>query len=135
MKIAILTLGTRGDVQPYIALGLGLSRAGHAVTLGTSADFEAMITGHGLGFAPFEFSVRKLVDDPDGRAAFESKRAALRLYRKVAPQMPRLLDDAWKAAQGAQAVLYHPKILNGLDRSLASRFGEHRPEPGGRSPS
>jgi UDP:flavonoid glycosyltransferase YjiC (YdhE family) len=32
MKIAIQTLGTRGDVQPYIALGLGLQKAGYTVT-------------------------------------------------------------------------------------------------------
>ena len=29
MRITILTVGTRGDVQPYIALGLGLQAAGH----------------------------------------------------------------------------------------------------------
>jgi sterol 3beta-glucosyltransferase len=115
MKIAILTLGTRGDVQPYIALALGLHQAGYAVTLGTSKDFESMVTAHGIRFAPFQFSIREILEDPDSRAAFESKRAAIHMYRKVAPLMPRLLDDAWATAQGAQAVLYHPKILNGLD--------------------
>ena len=30
MNINILTIGTRGDVQPYIALGLGLKVKGHA---------------------------------------------------------------------------------------------------------
>jgi sterol 3beta-glucosyltransferase len=115
MKIVILTLGTRGDVQPYIALGLGLQAAGYAVTLGTSRDFKSVVTEWGLGFAPFEFSVRETLSSPDARAAFESKRAAVRLYRKVSPQMPRLLDDAWAAAQGSDAVVYHPKIINGLD--------------------
>ncbi|HOW66971.1 MAG TPA: glycosyltransferase [Candidatus Paceibacterota bacterium] len=115
MRITILTLGTRGDVQPYIALGLGLKQAGYSVTLGTSKDFGTMIESRGLAFAPFEFSVREILEDPDGRAAFQSKRAAIRLYRKVAPKMPRLLDDIWKTAQGAQAILYHPKIVNSYD--------------------
>ncbi len=33
MKIVIPTIGTRGDVQPFIALAQGLGRAGHTVTL------------------------------------------------------------------------------------------------------
>ncbi|MEN6522911.1 MAG: glycosyltransferase, partial [Anaerolineaceae bacterium] len=30
MRIIIPTIGTRGDVQPYIALAIGLKRAGHS---------------------------------------------------------------------------------------------------------
>jgi len=34
MKVALLTLGTRGDVQPFIALGKALKACGHNVVLG-----------------------------------------------------------------------------------------------------
>jgi sterol 3beta-glucosyltransferase len=115
MKITILTLGTRGDVQPYLALGLGLQGAGHAVTLGTSRDFAEEISARRLPLAPFDFSIREVLEDPDSRAAFVSKRAAIRMYRKVAPMMPRLLEDAWTAAQGSDLLLFHPKILNAID--------------------
>jgi len=37
MNVAILTLGSRGDVQPYVALGRGLAAAGHEVTVATHA--------------------------------------------------------------------------------------------------
>ena len=33
MRVTITTSGSRGDVQPYVALGVGLARAGHEVTL------------------------------------------------------------------------------------------------------
>ena len=33
MRVTILALGTRGDVQPAIALAFGLKRAGHSVLL------------------------------------------------------------------------------------------------------
>lgn len=33
MRITTLTYGSRGDVQPYIAVGRGLQRAGHQVRL------------------------------------------------------------------------------------------------------
>jgi len=43
MKISILTFGTRGDVQPYIALGLGLKAAGHSVTIATLKEFGPLV--------------------------------------------------------------------------------------------
>lgn len=115
MRITLLTLGTRGDVQPYMALGLGLKHTGHTVTLGTSSDFQDVVEGCGLIFAPFRLSIRQLLQEPDTRGAFVSKRAAFRLARKARPMMPFLLEDAWSASQGAAAIVFHPKILNGLD--------------------
>jgi sterol 3beta-glucosyltransferase len=52
MQITILTYGSRGDVQPYVALGLGLQRAGHRVRLAAPEGFEGFVTGYGLDFAP-----------------------------------------------------------------------------------
>ncbi|MEO8420957.1 MAG: glycosyltransferase, partial [Hyphomicrobium sp.] len=42
MRIAIDTLGTRGDVQPYIALALGLAAKGHAVQLAAPEQFAVL---------------------------------------------------------------------------------------------
>ncbi len=43
MRLTILTVGSCGDVQLYIALGLGLQAAGHPVKLATFAIFEEFI--------------------------------------------------------------------------------------------
>ena len=43
MKICILTFGTRGDVQPYVALGRGLKAAGHEVTIATLMEFKSLV--------------------------------------------------------------------------------------------
>ena len=51
MKITIATVGTRGDVQPYIALAMGLQSAGHQVQIATDPLFQSFIENHGLGFA------------------------------------------------------------------------------------
>jgi ribosomal protein S18 acetylase RimI-like enzyme len=45
MKITILTVGSRGDIQPFVALGLGLQQAGHHVTVCTSHNFQAFVEG------------------------------------------------------------------------------------------
>lgn len=44
-----LTIGSRGDVQPYIALGLGLKEQGHTVTIVTHAEYKEWIEGWGIG--------------------------------------------------------------------------------------
>ncbi len=52
MKIVIPTIGSRGDVQPYIALAQGLERAGHSVTLVSHPVMRALVESHGVEFAP-----------------------------------------------------------------------------------
>jgi sterol 3beta-glucosyltransferase len=53
MKILIPTIGSRGDIQPYIALGSGLQRAGYDVTFGTHPTFRSLLEFYGLKYAPF----------------------------------------------------------------------------------
>jgi UDP:flavonoid glycosyltransferase YjiC (YdhE family) len=52
MKFAICTVGTRGDVQPYIALSLGLQDAGHTVTLASHPTMRALVAAYGVPFVP-----------------------------------------------------------------------------------
>ncbi len=50
LPIIIVAAGSRGDVQPYVALGVGLQRAGYTVGVLTSEDFRQLVTAHGLAF-------------------------------------------------------------------------------------
>lgn len=52
MRIALVGLGTRGDVQPMIALGKGLQAAGHEVVLIAGSNFADWVASHGLAFRP-----------------------------------------------------------------------------------
>jgi sterol 3beta-glucosyltransferase len=52
MKIIIPTIGTRGDVQPYIAVALGLAKAGHIVTLATHPCMRGLVESYGIPLAP-----------------------------------------------------------------------------------
>lgn len=52
MKISILTLGSRGDVQPYLALGRGLQKAGYEINIGVDSRFEDFVREVGLEFSP-----------------------------------------------------------------------------------
>jgi sterol 3beta-glucosyltransferase len=52
LRIVILSVGTRGDVQPFVVLGVHLKEAGHSVAIATSHNFERMIVAAGLEFLP-----------------------------------------------------------------------------------
>jgi sterol 3beta-glucosyltransferase len=52
MKIAILTTGSRGDMQPLAALGRKLVDEGHVVSLATVARYEPFVGSLGMRFSP-----------------------------------------------------------------------------------
>ncbi|GEM_PF-1602702 len=62
INITIVASGSRGDVQPYIALGHGLKAAGYGVRLLSSENFETLVREAGLGFASIGDSVEVVLE-------------------------------------------------------------------------
>ena len=112
MNILILTIGTRGDIQPFVALGKGLKAAGHAVTVCTAQSFETFVRENGLDYAFMNDGIIQMMDTSAGKAAVE-KGSAFGLIAKVKPILRQMLDEAWQAAQTADLLIYHPKTLAG----------------------
>ena len=50
MQVTVIAPGSRGDVQPYVALGKGLKEAGHTVRVLATQDFQDLVTAHALDF-------------------------------------------------------------------------------------
>jgi len=128
MRIAIPTTGSRGDVQPYIALGVGLQARGHQVCVATHADFEGVVRSHGLAFEPLELGGRLLQATDTGDRmlhagsnpfAFMSEFARLRR-----PLLHDLLRNCWRACRGADVILSTSSEFL-LAESVAER--EHLP--------
>ena len=116
MRVAIHTLGTRGDVQPYIALALGLMQHGHAVQLAAPVQFAAFVQDRGIPLAPLPGEFLDVMETPEGKAAIaggEGFGAGLKLLKHVRPMMRTLLDAEWAAVKGfgPDAIVYHPKSL------------------------
>lgn len=116
MRIAIQTLGTRGDVQPYIALALGLMARGHQVQIGAPVQFETMVSERGVAFAPLPGEFLELMDTPEGKSAIargQGFSAGFKLLRYVRPLMRRLLDTEWDAVKGfdPDLIIHHPKSI------------------------
>jgi UDP:flavonoid glycosyltransferase YjiC (YdhE family) len=104
MRIAVIANDTRGGVQPYVALGLGLRRAGHEVQVVAPADFAPMVAEVGLPMAPLSGSA-----DAAARASVvATARGPIAGLRFVARELPARLHtwtrETLEACQGVDVV-------------------------------
>ncbi|HHY56580.1 MAG TPA: glycosyltransferase family 1 protein [Chloroflexi bacterium] len=108
MRIVIVTIGTRGDVQPYVALAQGLRRAGHAVVICTHPTFREFIESHAINFAPLAGDIHKLLTSDAGRRllAQHNPLAAIRQLQAIAaPLLCQVMADIITATAGADLIL------------------------------
>ncbi|ANN18359.1 glycosyl transferase [Amycolatopsis orientalis] len=107
--VVIVAPGSRGDVQPCIALGHGLAAEGDRVRVLASERFRALATGYGLDFAPLSVDPGEILGSDGGREWTEGGRNPATFLRglrgALAPVLERLLDDVHKGADGADLVL------------------------------
>ncbi|MEK7327332.1 MAG: glycosyltransferase, partial [Chloroflexota bacterium] len=117
MKIVITSHGTRGDVQPYLALAVGLQQAGHQVTLATSANYAEWIQSHGVQAHPTQFNVQEFTLRPETQAALKSGNP-VRIFGKMRQLMQQgaaAMDEVWAAIQTADFVIDSPTSTGALD--------------------
>jgi UDP:flavonoid glycosyltransferase YjiC (YdhE family) len=100
MRIAINTFGTRGDIQPTIALGLGLQRAGHNVRIVTHEIFGPFVREHGLDFYALGLDPRQVVIN---QALVELGNNPLRISRWLQENYESALRDIFEATLAANA--------------------------------
>ncbi|XP_059436707.1 sterol 3-beta-glucosyltransferase UGT80A2-like isoform X2 [Corylus avellana] len=62
LQIVMLIVGTRGDVQPFVAIGKRLQEYGHRVRLATHANFKEFVMTAGLEFFPLGGDPKVLAD-------------------------------------------------------------------------
>ena len=103
MRITILALGTRGDVQPCVALGLGLQQRGHVVRLAAPDDLAGFVRGWGLEFFPFGINMHLLQASAAGQRLLGSGGNTLsgvwQMARLFLPSIQQLLESTWQACQ------------------------------------
>ncbi len=125
MKAAILTMGVRGDVEPYLALGLGLRRAGHDVLIATHRDFEDDIRAHSFDFHPLPGSSDEL------STIFASvgigRVAMLQSWRRLADFATPLIRELWNEAHLAcldADVVVHSMLTSFIAQHIAKMNGQ-----------
>jgi sterol 3beta-glucosyltransferase len=128
MRFALLALGSRGDVQPFIALGLKLLERGHSVRLLAAADYEPLCEAYSMPFAAIGGSIAELMDPAAALDALDAARSPLpigfarRFADQVGALLPDLAADAWHACQGAQVIVASTLGVY-LGEHIAERLG------------
>lgn len=108
VKALLVTTGSRGDVEPFVALAGGLRKAGHAPTLAAPARFAELAETHDIAFVALDDSLFELQDELARQGAL----AAVTGARRAKPALRRfLLDVADLAEYETDVVVYHPKTL------------------------
>ena len=103
-----LLLQEVGDVQPYVALGKGLKKAGHTVRFVTSLTYETLVNSHGLDLWPVESNMQEIIENEKMREVLEngSLLASMAQMSKVMKRNAVLLTEkSLAASKGTDMVL------------------------------
>jgi sterol 3beta-glucosyltransferase len=126
MNITIIAYGTRGDVQPVVALGKGLVAAGHRVRMIASPNFRDFIALHGMEAIPSSIDVQEMMSSEEGKLWTDrgtNPFAQMSLLRKLLDRTaPTMMREAWDACQDTQAVV-STATSESFATSIAEKLG------------
>ncbi|KAI8086740.1 UDP-Glycosyltransferase/glycogen phosphorylase [Halteromyces radiatus] len=113
LHFTCITIGTRGDVQPYIALCKSLMKDGHTCRIATHEEFKDWIEEHHIEFRciggdPGEL-MRICVENNFFSVNFVVE--GLRLFKVW---IDELLELTWKACQGTDVLIESPSAMIGV---------------------
>ena len=115
MRIDILAIGSRGDVQPYVALGLGLQAAGHRVRLVTLGGFEDLVGGRGLDHLSIGGSPGDIANTAAGREWIQRRGSTIGFLQGFVRVADSLIEAGiasyWQACQDVEALVSSPMGL------------------------
>lgn len=122
MRVSILTSGTRGDVQPYIALGKALQGKGHDVLIVCPENFCSWVEEHGLKSCSIGIDMQAFLQNPDGKKVLSGNLfSMIKIWKQIiVPSIQKTLDISWEYARNADSIIYHPKAGAAIDVAEAT---------------
>jgi UDP:flavonoid glycosyltransferase YjiC (YdhE family) len=107
-RIVLTTVGSLGDLHPFIALGLGLKERGHEAIVATSACYQGKIEGLGLGFRCIRPDSDVVTDPSVMRRFMDLRRGTVRVLREfILPALRESYADILIASEGADLMVSH----------------------------
>jgi sterol 3beta-glucosyltransferase len=122
--ITILCAGSRGDVQPYLALAIEIKKQGKKVRVATVTTFREMFQSYGIDFYPVGGDYASLNVDPEMVRQAQRADNPLKMFlsfQKMKKYGIHMVDDYYTACQGSDLIVYHPGVTVGY--FLAEKFG------------
>lgn len=109
-RILFATMGSLGDLHPYLAIARRLKLCGHEAVVATAEHYRAAVERQGIAFAPVRPDLAAPAEYPELVARlFNTRRGPEYLMRHVVmPHLRDSYDDLWRASEGADLLVSHP---------------------------
>jgi sterol 3beta-glucosyltransferase len=108
MRALLLTVGSQGDVQPFVALAARLAAGGHDAVLAAPALFSGLAAAHGVPFAPLDLDLGQV---GEALANKHGLRHTVAFCRAMGRRAAGVLPGVTQAARlGADVVVHHPVL-------------------------
>jgi UDP:flavonoid glycosyltransferase YjiC (YdhE family) len=123
MHYGIIAIGSRGDVQPFVALALGLMDRGHRVTLMAHENFQEFVEGYRIDFHPLPGSVEDMLYSPKGRQVLRSGNMLVFMHfvnKEVSRNQGRVNEALLAGAQKAEVFVTSVLGMIWIDAIAAS---------------
>jgi sterol 3beta-glucosyltransferase len=117
MNITLMAFGSRGDVQPFLALAVALRERGHTVMLAAPGDFETQIKAYGIPYIRIPITnMEVLQKDATQQVARRMTPATLlAIWREVIPELKRAIlastHEVAEASQNANLLIAHGFLI------------------------
>ncbi|MET1414598.1 glycosyltransferase [Roseibium sp. HPY-6] len=95
-KVMIATLGTRGDVQPYVALAGALTGLDADVFVSTGEGFDDMIESAGARARPVPVNFQTLLQQAEVKAALHSLKGMIKAARHSLVLQQEIATTLWQ---------------------------------------
>lgn len=128
MRVLLASVGSRGDIEPFVALGVALQRAGHEALLCASPRFRSFAAAQGVALADMDDGFLALLDTLEGRTVLERSgglvgqlRIMWKLKARVAPLQLQMQRDVARAAAAFEPdlLVFHLKLIGAPDIAAA----------------
>ncbi len=124
-KIAIIAVGSRGDVQPMVVLSLGLKSAGYIPTIIAGSDFEEWVESFGLNFKSLGVNMQEVMNSEVGlnwANTGGNPLDSLKSMRKLLDQFGEpIRDSVWDISQQSDVIISN-FLTDSLAMTLADKF-------------
>ncbi|KAG9015195.1 Sterol 3-beta-glucosyltransferase [Tulasnella sp. JGI-2019a] len=113
LHITCLTIGSRGDCQPYIALCKRLQQDGHTCRIASHVEYKDWVEGHGIQFTPVGGDPAELmrICVENGMFTYGFLKEGLSKFRGW---LDDLLATSWTACQGTDLLIESPSAMAGI---------------------
>jgi len=109
MRITIIAFGSRGDVQPAVALGKALKAEGHRIRILAGLNFKSWIERHGLEPIASQIDIQDLMESELGREWAEKGSNLFKQMHVVKKLNERTgwlaMSEAWTACSDAEVII------------------------------